>query len=51
MALPAKKLNQEEFLSKEAEDLIDHIADILAEEYVQLLKEQKEEKDESSNIR
>ena len=45
---------QDDELSDDALALIEHIGEILAEEYVQLMKsddDKKEESDESSNIR
>ena len=39
-----EEIPQEEEFSKEALNMLDHIAELLAEEYVNLIKEQKEEK-------
>ena len=41
----------EEQLSPAALDLLDHIAEILANEYVHAIKQEKEQGDESSNLR
>ena len=50
--LPKLTEKSEDELAPEVLELIDHIGAILAEEYVQLLKEHKEKaSDESSDIR
>lgn len=45
---PAKKLEEQSEFSADALLLIEHVAEILAEEYITLLK--KEDEDESSNL-
>lgn len=48
MAVPVEKISQSKELSSEEQALVDHIGEILAAEYVSLLR--KEESDESSDL-